>query len=127
MMSASWVSRSATRLESARTWRTKVVKHHANIHIELLSLQLDGTTTIADYEARFDDVVAGHRKLMHEVAVLDSTVIGSPARARRITPRDATHGSPGSSCITASSAPATLRGGGCGDPAHVMFTRRLMR
>ena len=42
-------------------WQTKVVKEQANISAELLSLYLDGTTAIAEWEARFDDVVKGHR------------------------------------------------------------------
>ena len=52
-------------------WQTKVVKGQANIQAELLRLYLDGTTAIAEWEARFDDVVAGHRKLMREVAILE--------------------------------------------------------
>lgn len=52
-------------------WQTKVVKEQANIQAELLSLYLDATTAIAEWEARFDDVVEGHRKRMHEVAILE--------------------------------------------------------
>jgi ketosteroid isomerase-like protein len=52
-------------------WETKVVKEQADIQAELLSLYLDGTTAIAEWEARFDDVVAGHRKRMREVAILE--------------------------------------------------------
>lgn len=52
-------------------WQTKIVKGQANIQAELLRLYLDGTTAIAEWEARFDDVVAGHRKLMREVAILE--------------------------------------------------------
>ncbi len=52
-------------------WQTKVVREQANISAQLLSLYLDGTTAIAEWEARFDDLVAGHRKLMREVAILD--------------------------------------------------------
>jgi ketosteroid isomerase-like protein len=52
-------------------WQTKVVKGQANVQAELLRLYLDGTTAIAEWEARFDDVVAGHRKLMREVAILE--------------------------------------------------------
>jgi SnoaL-like domain len=52
-------------------WQTKVVKEQSNIHAELLSLYLDGTTAIAEWEARFDDVVEGHRKRMREVAILE--------------------------------------------------------
>jgi hypothetical protein len=35
------------------------------------NLYLDGTTAIAEWEARFDDVVQGHRKRMREVAILE--------------------------------------------------------
>jgi ketosteroid isomerase-like protein len=52
-------------------WETKVVKEQANIQAELLSLYLDGTTAIAEWEAHFDDVVLGHRKRMREVAILE--------------------------------------------------------
>ncbi|MGH3524517.1 MAG: nuclear transport factor 2 family protein [Mycobacterium sp.] len=52
-------------------WRTKVVSEQANIQAELLNLYVDGSTAIAEWEARFDDVVAGHRKRMREVALLE--------------------------------------------------------
>jgi ketosteroid isomerase-like protein len=52
-------------------WQTKVVEAQANIQTELLNLYLDGTTAIAEWEARFDDVVQGHRKKMREVAILE--------------------------------------------------------
>jgi len=52
-------------------WQTKVVKEQANISAELLSLYLDGTTAIAEWEARFDDLVKGYRKRMREVAILE--------------------------------------------------------
>lgn len=52
-------------------WQTKVVKEQANIKAELLNLYLDGTTAIAEWEAQFDDLVKGHRKLMREVAILE--------------------------------------------------------
>lgn len=52
-------------------WETKVVAEQANIDARLLNLYLDGTTAIAEWEARFDDVVKGHRKLMREVALLE--------------------------------------------------------
>jgi ketosteroid isomerase-like protein len=42
-----------------------------NIEAELLNLYLDGTTAIAEWEARFDDLVAGCRKRMREVAILE--------------------------------------------------------
>jgi ketosteroid isomerase-like protein len=52
-------------------WQTKVVAEQANIQAELLNLYLDGTTAIAEWEARFDDVVQGCRKRMREVAILE--------------------------------------------------------
>ncbi len=52
-------------------WQTKVANEQANIQAELLSLYLDGSTAIAEWEARFDDVVEGHRKRMREVAILE--------------------------------------------------------
>ncbi|WP_235434811.1 nuclear transport factor 2 family protein [Mycobacterium heckeshornense] len=52
-------------------WQTKVVKEQANIDARLLNLYIDGTTAIAEWEARFDDLVKGHRKLMREVAILE--------------------------------------------------------
>jgi hypothetical protein len=60
-------------------WQTKVVKEQANIQAELLSLYLDGPTAIAEWEARFDDLVKGHRRRMREVAILefDGDRIGS--------------------------------------------------
>lgn len=52
-------------------WQTKVVNEQANIEAELLNVYLDGTTAIAEWEARFDDVVQGYRKRMREVAILE--------------------------------------------------------
>jgi ketosteroid isomerase-like protein len=52
-------------------WQTKVVNEQASIQAELLGLYLDGTTAIAEWEARFDDLVKGHRKRMREVAILE--------------------------------------------------------
>jgi limonene-1,2-epoxide hydrolase len=52
-------------------WQTKVVNEQASIQAELLNLYLDGTTAIAEWEARFDDLVKGHRKRMREVAILE--------------------------------------------------------
>jgi ketosteroid isomerase-like protein len=52
-------------------WQRKVVGEQANIRAELLNLYLDGSTAIAEWEARFDDVVAGHRKRIREVAILE--------------------------------------------------------
>jgi hypothetical protein len=52
-------------------WQTKVVQEQANIQAELLNLYTDGATAIAEWEARFDDVVDGHRKRLREVAILE--------------------------------------------------------
>jgi ketosteroid isomerase-like protein len=52
-------------------WQTKVVTEQANIETDLLNLYLDGSTAIAEWEARFDDLVEGHRKRMREVAILE--------------------------------------------------------
>jgi limonene-1,2-epoxide hydrolase len=52
-------------------WQTKVVKEQANIEARLVSLYLDGTTAIAEWEAQFDDLIKGHRKRMREVAILE--------------------------------------------------------
>ena len=52
-------------------WQIKVVNEQASIQAELLSLYLDGTTAIAEWEARFDDLVKGYRKRMREVAILE--------------------------------------------------------
>jgi ketosteroid isomerase-like protein len=54
-------------------WQAKVGKdkEQANIQTELLSLYLDGSTAIAEREARLDDVVEGHRKRMRQVAGLE--------------------------------------------------------
>jgi hypothetical protein len=52
-------------------WQSKVVGSQANINCRLLSLYLDGSTAIAEWEAEFDDVDQGVRKRMREVAILD--------------------------------------------------------
>lgn len=52
-------------------WQTKVVAEQANIQAELLSLYLDGDTAIAEWEARFDDLVKGRRTRMREVAIIE--------------------------------------------------------
>lgn len=51
-------------------WQAKVVESQANIRCELLSLYIDGDTTIAEWEAEFDDLAQGVRKRMREIAVL---------------------------------------------------------
>jgi hypothetical protein len=52
-------------------WHTKVVESQANIKCKLLSLYLDGTTAIAEWEAEFDDLAQQVRKRMREIAVLE--------------------------------------------------------
>jgi hypothetical protein len=51
-------------------WVSKVVQAQANITCELLTMYLDGTTVIAEWEAEFDDLAKGVRKRMREIAVL---------------------------------------------------------
>jgi hypothetical protein len=53
-----------------RYWQTKVVQSQANITCKLLSLYLDESTVIAEWEAEFDDLAKGERKRMLEIAVL---------------------------------------------------------
>ena len=50
-------------------WKAKVAGSQANIKCELLSLYLDGTTAIAEWEAEFDDLAQKTRKRMREVAI----------------------------------------------------------
>lgn len=56
-----------------RYWETKVIAGQANIEATLLNLYLDSSqaTAIAEWEASFDDLVDGRRKLMREVAILE--------------------------------------------------------
>ena len=53
-------------------WETKVVRDQANISCELVDFYVDTErdTLIAEWEARFDDLVKGERKHMKEIAVL---------------------------------------------------------
>ena len=53
-------------------WETKVVRDQANISCELVDFYVDTEreTLIAEWEARFDDLVKGDRKHMKEIAVL---------------------------------------------------------
>jgi ketosteroid isomerase-like protein len=53
-----------------RYWQDKVVAAQASIRCELLSVYVDGDTAIAEWEAEFDDLAAGVRKRMREIAVL---------------------------------------------------------
>jgi len=54
-------------------WQSKVADGQANIDARLLNLYTatDGITVIAEWEATFDDRVAGQRKRMREVAILE--------------------------------------------------------
>lgn len=54
-----------------RYWQSKVVGGQANITCKLLSLYVDGTAAVAEWEAEFDDLVKGARKRMREVAILE--------------------------------------------------------
>lgn len=60
-------------------WVDKVVNSQANISCELLDFYLDGPAVIAEWVAEFDDVQAGVRKRMREIAVLifDGRLISS--------------------------------------------------
>ncbi len=53
-------------------WESKVVRDQANITCELVEFYVDSErdTLIAEWEARFDDLVKGERKRMKEIAVL---------------------------------------------------------
>ncbi|MFI9509155.1 nuclear transport factor 2 family protein [Nocardia sp. NPDC052566] len=51
-------------------WQSKVVEGQRDIECDLLSLYVDGEVAIAEWEARFVDVVHGVRKRMREVAIL---------------------------------------------------------
>jgi len=51
-------------------WQTKVVESQDRITCKLLSLFLDGTTAIVEWEAEFDDLPQKVRKRMREVAIL---------------------------------------------------------
>ena len=51
-------------------WQTKVVESQDRITCRLLSLFLDGTTAIVEWEAEFDDLPQKVRKRMREVAIL---------------------------------------------------------
>lgn len=52
-------------------WKAKVVRGQADIRCTLLSLYLDGSTAIAEWEAEFSDLAKGERKRMREIAVLE--------------------------------------------------------
>jgi len=60
-------------------WKTKVVESQDHITCKLLSLFLDGTTAIVEWEAEFDDLPQKVRKRMREVAILvfDGQLIAS--------------------------------------------------
>jgi ketosteroid isomerase-like protein len=63
-------------------WQSKVVGGQANITCRLLSLYLDGSTAIAEWEAEFDDTAQQVRKRMREVALLDFDGDGQIASLR---------------------------------------------
>ncbi len=56
-----------------RYWETKVIAGQSNIEAKLLNLYWDTSqaTAIPEWEANFDDLVDGRRKLMREVAILE--------------------------------------------------------
>ena len=60
-------------------WQTKVVQSQDRITCKLLNMYLDGNTAIVEWEAEFDDLVEGKRKLIQEIAVLvfDGKLIAS--------------------------------------------------
>lgn len=51
-------------------WNEKVVEQQANIDFKLMNVYVDGQTAIAEWEARFDDLVMKKRWYMKEIAVL---------------------------------------------------------
>jgi hypothetical protein len=55
----------------ARYWTKKVVAQQRNISFDLLSIYLDGSTAVAEWNATFDDLQFGVRKLIREVAILE--------------------------------------------------------
>ncbi len=55
----------------ARYWTEKVVAQQRNISFDLLSMYLDGNTAVAEWNATFDDLQFGVRKLIREVAILE--------------------------------------------------------
>ena len=52
-------------------WQEKVVESQAHINCQVLSLYLDGTTAIVEWEVQFDDLAQSVRKRMREVAILE--------------------------------------------------------
>jgi hypothetical protein len=58
-------------------WQAKVVEGQANIRCRPLSLYLDGSTAIVEWQARFDDLAQGVRKHMREIAVLEFAYVGA--------------------------------------------------
>lgn len=52
-------------------WQSKVVESQGRISCKLLKAYLDGSTAIVEWESEFDDLEAGVRKQMREIAVLE--------------------------------------------------------
>jgi hypothetical protein len=51
-------------------WQTKVVESQRNITCKVLNTYLEENTAVVEWEAKFDDLEKGTRKLMREIAVL---------------------------------------------------------
>ncbi len=51
-------------------WQAKVVGSQRNITCKVLNAYLEEDTAIVEWEAEFDDLETGTRKLMREIAVL---------------------------------------------------------
>jgi hypothetical protein len=51
-------------------WEERIVRIQQNIEFNLLSLDVTGTNCVAEWEAEFDDVEDGERKLIKEVALI---------------------------------------------------------
>lgn len=57
--------------EIKKYWETKVVEEQSNIKFELLNLYIDGSTVIAEWDAKFNNLKKGTRVHMIEVAILE--------------------------------------------------------
>jgi ketosteroid isomerase-like protein len=60
-----------TREGIRKYWKQKVVESQGAIECDLLNVYVDGTTAIAEWEARFKDRAQGVRKRIREVAILE--------------------------------------------------------
>lgn len=56
--------------EIIRYWDEKVVQAQDNINFELNAIYIDGTTAIAEWDVKFDDLARKVRKHLKEIAVL---------------------------------------------------------